>query len=94
MRVWLALTVLLLIGAQTMPASAGTIDRIRAEGILHCGGTVRPGLAFPGPDGKLAGLEVDLCRAVATAVLGPASKIDFHPYLLAGKLRPPAPGQR
>lgn len=69
MRGWLAFAVLLLLGAQTMPASAGVIDRIRAEGILHCGATVRPGLAFPGPDGKLRGLEVDLCRIVATAVL-------------------------
>jgi general L-amino acid transport system substrate-binding protein len=82
MRFWLALTVLLLFGARTVPASAGVLDRIRAEAILHCGGTVRPGLAFPGPDGKLAGLEVDICQAVATAVLGPAAKVDFHPYLL------------
>jgi general L-amino acid transport system substrate-binding protein len=82
MRFCLALTVLLLLGAQTLPAAAGTLDRIRAEGILHCGGTVRPGLAFPEPDGKLIGLEVDLCRAVATAVLGPAARVDFHPYLL------------
>jgi len=82
MRFCLALTVLLLLGAQTLPAAAGTLDRIRAEGTLHCGGTVRPGLAFPEPDGKLIGLEVDLCRAVATAVLGPAARVDFHPYLL------------
>jgi general L-amino acid transport system substrate-binding protein len=82
MRVWLALTVLLLLGAQTLPASATILSRIRAEGILHCGGTVRPGLAFPGPDGHLQGLEVELCRAVATAVLGSGAKIEFHPYLL------------
>jgi general L-amino acid transport system substrate-binding protein len=88
MRFWLALTVLLLLGAQSLPASAGVLDRIRAEGILHCGGTVRPGLAFPGPDDKLAGLEVDLCRAVAVAVLGSAAKIDFHPYLLPASYGP------
>jgi general L-amino acid transport system substrate-binding protein len=82
MRAWLALTALLLLGAQTLPASAGALDRIRADGVLHCGGTVRPGLAFPGPDGRLQGLEVDLCRAVATAVLGAGAKIAFHPYLL------------
>jgi general L-amino acid transport system substrate-binding protein len=86
-RIWLALTVLLL-GAQTMSASAGVLDRIRAEGVLHCGATVRPGLAFPGPDGKLAGLEVDLCRAVATALLGAAAKVDFHPYLLPASYDP------
>jgi general L-amino acid transport system substrate-binding protein len=88
MRAWLALTVLLLLGAQIMPASAAVLDRIRAEGIMHCGGTVRPGLAFPESDGKLAGLEVDLCRAVGTAVLGPAARIDFHPYLLPASYDP------
>jgi general L-amino acid transport system substrate-binding protein len=93
MRFWLALAVLLLLGARTMPASAGTLDRIRAEGILHCGGTVRPGLAFPEPDGKLVGLEVDLCRAVATAVLGPAARIEFHPYLLPASYDPLRQGQ-
>ena len=93
MRFWLALAVLMLLGARTMPASAGIIDRVRAEGILHCGGTVRPGLVFPGPDGKLAGLEVDLCRAVATAVLGPAAKIDFHTYLLPASYDPLRQGQ-
>jgi general L-amino acid transport system substrate-binding protein len=87
MRYWLAFS-LLLLGARTMPASAGALDRVRAEGILHCGGTVRPGLAFPGPDGKLAGLEVDLCRAVATAVLGPAARIDFQSYLLPASFAP------
>jgi general L-amino acid transport system substrate-binding protein len=93
MRFWLALTVLLLLGAQTMPASAGIVDRIRAEGILHCGGTVRPGLAFPGPDGKFAGLEVDVCRAVAIAVLGPRAKVDFHPYILPASYDPLRQGQ-
>jgi general L-amino acid transport system substrate-binding protein len=93
MRFWLALTVLLLLGAQTMPASAGVLDRIRAEGTLHCGATVRPGLAFPGPDGKLVGLEVDLCRAVATAVLGPSARVDFHAYLLPASYAPVAHGQ-
>jgi general L-amino acid transport system substrate-binding protein len=82
MRVWLALIVLLLLGAQTVPASAGVLDRIRAAGVLHCGGTIRPGLAFPGPDGKLAGLEVDLCRAVAAAGVGPGARIPFNPHLL------------
>jgi general L-amino acid transport system substrate-binding protein len=93
MRLWLALTVLLLTGAQiigawAMPAMAGVLERVRAEGILHCGGTIRPGLAFPGPDGTLSGLEVDLCRAVAVAVLGPKGKVDFHGYILPASYDP------
>ena len=87
MRAWPALAVLLLLGAQTMPASAGVLDRVRAEGVLRCGGAVRPGLAFPDPDGKLAGLEVDLCRAVATAVLGSSARVEFHPYLRSARAR-------
>ena len=98
MRFWRALAVLLFFGApilvaQTRTASASVLDRIRAEGILHCGGTVRPGLAFPGPDGNFAGLEVDLCRAVATAVLGHAGRVDFHPYLLPASYDPLRHGQ-
>ena len=93
MRSRLAWAVLILLGVQTAAASAGVLDRIRAEGVLQCGGTVRPGLAFPGPDGKLAGLEVDLCRAVATAVLGSGARIAFHPYLLPASYDPLRQGQ-
>jgi general L-amino acid transport system substrate-binding protein len=92
MRFWLAVGMLLL-GAETARASASVLDRIRAEGILHCGGAVRPGLAFPGPDRKLAGLEVDLCQAVAIAVLGPDAKIDFHSYTLPASYDPLRHGQ-
>ncbi|MBW4024739.1 MAG: hypothetical protein HIU92_16705 [Proteobacteria bacterium] len=88
MRLWLASTILLLVGAQAMPASAGVLSRVRADGILHCGGAIRPGLAFPGADGKIAGLEVDLCRAVATAVLGSSARIDFHAYVLPASYDP------
>ncbi len=65
-------------------ATAATIDRVRAAGVLHCGGAPRPGLAAPAPsaDGGMAGLEVDLCRAIAAAVLGEGARIEFHPYAL------------
>ena len=61
--------------------SAGPVlDRIRSEGVLHCGGVVRPGLAFPAPDGSWQGLEVDVCQAMAVAVLGPHGRSQFHGY--------------
>jgi len=63
-------------------ASAATIDRVRAAGVLHCGGAPRPGLAALAADGGMQGLEVDLCRAVAAAVLGDGARIEFHPYAL------------
>ncbi len=73
----LALALLLLATA----GQAATLDRVRTAGILRCGGVPRAGLAAPAPGG-MAGLEVDLCRALAAAVLGDPARIEFHPYVL------------
>jgi general L-amino acid transport system substrate-binding protein len=63
-------------------AKAGTIlDRVRARGIVACGGFERPGLAQIIPSIKAwQGIEVDLCRAIAVAVVGSADKISFRGY--------------
>ncbi len=74
--------VLVLLAASAGAGRAATIDRVRDVGVLHCGGAPRPGLAAPADDGNMAGLEVDLCRAIAAAVLGDGAKIEFHPYAL------------
>jgi general L-amino acid transport system substrate-binding protein len=65
-----------------LPAQAGPIvDRIRADGVIHCGGVSRPGLVGQSPDGRTAaGLYLDLCRAIGAALLGPEDRIEFHPY--------------
>jgi len=77
------LLALLLLSAVSAPGAFGaTVDRVRAAGVLHCGGVPRPGLASPSDDGEMAGLEVDLCRAIAAAVLGDGAKAEFHPYAL------------
>ncbi len=76
---------LLLVACIALPtaAQAGKVlDRIRAEGVLHCGASIRPGLAFPGPNRVWHGLEVDVCRAAAIAVLGPQAKFDVDDYTL------------
>ena len=64
------------------PAPAGpVIDRIKAEGVIRCGGVSRPGLVGQSPDGKAAsGLYLDLCRAIGAALLGPDGRIAFRPY--------------
>jgi general L-amino acid transport system substrate-binding protein len=65
----------------SMPArAAGAIDRIRAEGTLHCGAVERPGIAEVSPTGGAIGVAVDLCRAVAIAVLGPSGRVSFSLY--------------
>ncbi len=63
------------------PAQAGkTLDGIKARGQVVCG--VNTGLAgFGAADsaGKWSGLDVDVCRAVAAAVLGDAEKVKWVP---------------
>jgi len=71
----------LVLGAATLPAHAGkTIDAIKARGQLACG--VNTGLAgFSAADsqGNWSGLDVDVCKAIAAALLGDASKVKYVP---------------
>ncbi len=62
------------------PAGARSLSEIRAAGVVSCAGTVRPGLALPATGGKWRGLEADICRAVAVAVLGSAGPTRFQSY--------------
>lgn len=63
------------------PAFAGkTLDGIKSKGQVACG--VHTGLAgFSAADstGKWTGLDVDMCRAIAAAVLGDAEKVKYVP---------------
>src|ERR1035437_9388835 len=63
------------------PAQAGkTLDGIKARGQVVCG--VNTGLAgFAAADsaGKWSGLDVDVCRAVAAAVLSDPEKVKYVP---------------
>ncbi|MEN8133365.1 MAG: amino acid ABC transporter substrate-binding protein [Pseudomonadota bacterium] len=64
-----------------MPVMGGTtFDAVKTRGVLTCG--VHTGLyGFGAPDrkGVWNGLDVDICRAVAAAVFGNASKVRFVP---------------
>jgi general L-amino acid transport system substrate-binding protein len=72
----------LLIGIFFLEAAMGqsTLESVRSKGYLQCG--VNTGLAgFSQPDsrGVWRGIDVDLCRAVAAAVLRDASKVRYTP---------------
>ena len=59
-------------------ASAGTLDQVRQKGFLACGSnTGLPGFGIPDDKGQWTGLDVEFCRAVASAVLGDAKKVKF-----------------
>jgi general L-amino acid transport system substrate-binding protein len=69
----------------TGPAHAGkTLDAIKSRGQLVCG--VHTGLAgFSQADsqGNWSGLDVDVCRAIAAAILGDATKVKWVPLTAA-----------
>jgi general L-amino acid transport system substrate-binding protein len=61
-------------------SQADVLARVRANGVVHCAGIVRPGIAVPTVDGKhWYGISVDVCRAAA-AVFGSPDRIAFRPY--------------
>lgn len=63
-----------------------TLQEVQRRGELLCGvSTGIPGFSNPDENGTWAGFDVDLCRAVAAATLGDASKVKVIP--LAAKER-------
>ncbi|MDG1738492.1 MAG: amino acid ABC transporter substrate-binding protein [Paracoccaceae bacterium] len=67
-------------------ASAGTLDDVKARGSLNCGVTTGlVGFAAPDANGEWQGFDVAVCRAVAAAVLGDSSAVEFVPT--TGKTR-------
>lgn len=59
-------------------ASATTLADVKARGKLLCGvNTGLQGFAAKGADGAWAGFDVDYCKALAAAVLGDATKVEF-----------------
>jgi general L-amino acid transport system substrate-binding protein len=57
-----------------------TLDAVRSKGFVQCGvNTGLAGFSLPDSKGVWRGIDVDLCRAVAAAVLGDAAKVRFTP---------------
>ncbi len=61
-------------------ASAGTLDDVRGKGSVQCGVSQGlPGFSNPDTAGNWTGLDVDVCRGVAAAIFGDASKVKYTP---------------
>lgn len=61
-------------------ALGGTLDDVKARGELICGSnTGLTGFGAPDASGNWTGFDVDLCKAVAAAIFGDASKVKFVP---------------
>jgi general L-amino acid transport system substrate-binding protein len=56
------------------------LDAIKARGTLVCGvNTGLPGFSSADSQGRWSGLDVDLCRAIAAAVLNDAARVRYVP---------------
>lgn len=61
-------------------ASATTLEDVKARGVLNCGAnTGLTGFGAPDANGDYQGFDVDICKSVAAAVLGDASKVKYVP---------------
>lgn len=64
--------------AQALSSPSATLNAIKARGQLICGvGGDRPGFSFPDAKGVMRGLDADICRSVAAAILGSGDKVRF-----------------
>lgn len=93
MKLLTRLTALLLLVAAATPAFAQTpapdgptLAAVRGRGHLICAGSdPLPGFAQLSAGGLWTGFDVDFCRAVAAAIFGDPSKLEFKP--LSGDAR-------
>jgi len=57
-----------------------TLETVTARGNLICGVNSQvPGFGFVAADGSFAGFDVDYCRALAAAIFGDPTKVEFRP---------------
>jgi general L-amino acid transport system substrate-binding protein len=66
--------------ASVASAQSSRLDVVKSRGNLLCG--VNPsfaGFSLPDSNGQWRGFDIDICRAVAAAVLGDVTKVKFVP---------------
>ncbi len=67
-------------GAASAQDGKATLEAVKEKGFVQCGVSQGlPGFSSTDDSGNWTGIDVDLCRAVAAAVFGDASKVKFTP---------------
>ena len=86
-----ALRILSVLGASILAVGIGlataeparaqpTIEKVKQAGTLVCGvSTGLAGFSQPDSQGRFSGLDVDICKAIAAAVLGDPNKVKYVP---------------
>ena len=60
--------------------AGATFDAVKSKGYVQCGVSVGlPGFSAADDKGNWTGLDVDVCRAVAAAMFGDASRVKYTP---------------
>ena len=71
-----------------------TLDNVRGKDFVQCGVTTGvAGFSAPNAQGEWRGLDVDVCRAIAAAVLGDASKVKYTPLSAKDRFEPLKSGE-
>ena len=79
-RIWTVGAVALALLGGAHAGAQSTLVAVRGKGYIQCGvNTGLAGFAQPDSNGEWRGIDVDLCRAVAAAVFGDASKVRYTP---------------
>jgi general L-amino acid transport system substrate-binding protein len=61
-------------------ANASTLDDVKKKGFVQCGVSQGlPGFSSPDDKGNWSGLDVDVCRAIASAIFGDANAVKYTP---------------
>lgn len=69
-----------LLGGASLAHAGATLDAVKNKGYVQCGvSDGLPGFSFTNAKGEYKGIDVDVCRAIAAAVFGDASKVKFSP---------------
>ncbi|WP_166253180.1 amino acid ABC transporter substrate-binding protein [Marinobacter salicampi] len=68
-------------------SAATTLESVKERGNLKCGVTSGlPGFSQPDDKGNWTGIDVDTCRAIAAAIFGDGSKVEFTPLTAKERL--------
>jgi general L-amino acid transport system substrate-binding protein len=80
-------TLTLLLGAAGTVQAGATLNAIKERGFIKCGvSDGLPGFSYADEKGNYNGIDVDVCRAVAAALFGDATKVKFTPLTAKERL--------
>lgn len=88
MNAFKALTASAILVSAVSAAHAGvTLNAIKKSGFIKCGvSDGLPGFSYADEKGNYSGIDVDVCRAIAAAVFGDATKVKFTPLTAKERL--------